>query len=375
MSTRSRQPLHVILDWDGTLTEKDTLSLVAKVGYDKQKLDLEKGQSLDDASTGRFILPWSEYGRLYMLDYSAHKDEYRPKAEQRTTLEAERKWLKSLLTVEDASARRVQQSELFHGVGTSDIAAGAESAIRSGELKLRKGWESFLRQVVEDGSKVPQSKLRIPNMQRNKISILSVNWSETFIRKAIEATQPLSASEGAVGPQHGSGQLSVDDFRLTDFMQNKMEIYANEIQGCDREGGSSGALCGRSDIRTSRDKVDKFPERNRDNLDIGTHDPPSDKQTRLVYVGDSDTDMECLLAADVGICIRDEPLTSAQTALSSTLERLQVATEHVGQLGKEVQGFRIWWARDFEEIQSAMQDAGFLWKSQVESVYTLAEDE
>jgi len=365
MAAKSRQPIRLILDWDGTLTEKDTLALVAKVGYDKQAVDPDTGSNPEERQAkGQFILPWSEYGRLYMLDYSAHKDEYRPTSANRTTLEAERKWLKSLENVEGDSVSRVQASGIFKGVTTENIANGASSAIRSGQLKLRNGWEELLRNIIEDGSKSPQSSFRIPNMQRNKISILSVNWSETFIRKALEATQPLSPDQGRVTAEGQAGRLSVGDFRLVEFFQSRLVIHANDVQGHDLDAGSNGMVWNEVGfIRTSRDKVTRLPERCYDNLDSGTHGALPPNAARVVYVGDSDTDLECLLAADLGICIRDEPMGSTQAALAETLERLQISTKAISDLAIDAEEHVIYWAKDFEEIRLAFQNAALLSKS------------
>lgn len=365
MAVKIRQPIHLILDWDGTLTQKDTLALVAKVGYDKQAVNPETGSNPEERQAkGQFILPWSEYGRLYMLDYKAHKDEYRPAPSNRTTLEAERKWLKSLENVEGDSVSRVQASGIFKGVTTDDIANGASSAISSGELKLRNGWEELLRNIIEDGSKSPQSSFRIPNMQRNKISILSVNWSETFIRKALEATQPLSADKGGVTVEVHAGRLGAGDVRLSEFFKSKLIIHANDIQGHDLDAGSNGMIWNEVGfIRTSRDKVTRLPDRCYDNLASGTHDAPPPNAARVVYVGDSDTDLECLLAADLGICIRDEPIGSTQAALAETLERLQISTKAISDLAIDTEEHVIYWAKDFEEIRLAFQNAGILSKS------------
>jgi len=362
MATKSRQPIHLILDWDGTLTQTDTLALVAKIGYDKQAVDPTTGSHPEDRQEkGQFILPWSEYGRLYMLDYSAHKDEYRPTAEHRTTLEAERKWLKSLENVEADSVSRVQASGIFKGVATANIANGASSAIKSGDLKLRDGWEDLLRNIIEDGSRSPQSNFRIPNMQRNRISILSVNWSETFIRKALEATQPLSPDQGRVTAEGQSGRLSVGDFRLVEFFQSKLAIHANDIQGHDLDAGSNGMIWNEVGfIRTSRDKVTRLPERCYDDLDSGTHQALPPNTARVIYVGDSDTDLECLIAADLGICIRDEPMRSTQTALAETLERLQITTKSITELSIDTKEHVIYWAKDFAEVRLAMQRGGLL---------------
>ena len=73
-----------------------------------------------------------------------------------------------------------------------------------------------------------------------------------------------------------------------------------------------------------------------------------------VYIGDSPTDLACLVKADAGICIRDAAMTGEQRDLQETLERIGVECLHVGGFEDERQvkegRRRLWWARDFEEV-------------------------
>jgi len=166
-----------------------------------------------------------------------------------------------------------------------------------------------------------------------------------------------------VAPQLGSGKLEPEDFRFVGYLQNQMVVHANEIQGCDAERGSSGSLGGaeESDIRTSRDKIRRLPERCQDNLEAETHLLPSGKQAKVIYVGDSDTDLECLLAADCGIYMQDEPLSSSQTALNEIMTRLHIPSQHVDQLEvNDGDTHRLWWARDFDEVRAALERCGVL---------------
>ncbi|KAG6995710.1 hypothetical protein G7Y79_00042g078150 [Physcia stellaris] len=76
-------------------------------------------------------------------------------------------------------------------------------------------------------------------------------------------------------------------------------------------------------------------------------------KARVIYVGDSVTDLECLLEADVGIVVRDEgALGSEQRELRGGLGRAGLGRIGWGvwggcRLGRERV---LWWARDFEEV-------------------------
>lgn len=56
-----------------------------------------------------------------------------------------------------------------------------------------------------------------------------------------------------------------------------------------------------------------------------------------IYVGDSTTDLECLLVAHLGICMQDEPLRSGQRDLSETLARIGVPTKKLADFDDEDQ--------------------------------------
>lgn len=89
----------------------------------------------------------------------------------------------------------------------------------------------------------------------------------------------------------------------------------------------------------------------------------------IVYLGDSPTDLGCLLNADLGICVRDGDgdgdgkgaggMTSEQKALRGVLDRVGVDCRWIGELegrkgavGEEGEWKgRLWWARDFDEVR------------------------
>jgi hypothetical protein len=76
------------------------------------------------------------------------------------------------------------------------------------------------------------------------------------------------------------------------------------------------------------------------------------KDLITVYVGDSTGDFHCLLAADVGICVRDEhsPVRSGQIELTDTFKRVGVEVRPLSDLKQ------ICSEMDFEESQAAAQE-------------------
>lgn len=280
-----RRPIHLILDWDGTLTRKDSLSLVGNIAY--------------YANSSRSLPPWSDFVNGYMNDYTEHASRYEPTPSARTTLDQERQWLASLTPIENKSVHRVESSHIFKGVKASHVDHVAASSIEKGDLKLRKDWDSLFQTLLSNPA--------------NKISILSVNWSARFIRQSL-----LFASSKLASPTSETAHSYVAT----------MNIKANEISDLESAEGSDGRLSKDSSngIRTSADKLSHLPARCQRKLEMCalTKGLEEQQDDLVVYIGDSATDLEALLAADVGICIRDDPMGSSQRELSDTLHRIGV---------------------------------------------------
>jgi len=289
-------PVHLIFDWDGTLTQKDTLNLVADIGYKRQNWSEHGSMAIENEHVEHSLPPWSAFGKAYMEDFANHEASYKPRRENRTALEQERYWLKSLEEVEVQSAKRVQEAGLFRGVTRTDISEAASNAVKDGKLQLRHGWSELFSRYIPWSSQTSTP---------NQISILSVNWSAHFIRSAMLAA--------ARSPQ--SGLSMADQARVEDYVENHMIIHANEIYENEKPDGSKGQLIRGlgQDVRISADKLSRLPTRCIKNLDTGSEDLHTDGEALVVYFGDSTTDLECLLAADVGFCVAESASELAET--------------------------------------------------------------
>jgi hypothetical protein len=316
------RPIHLLLDWDSTLTRKDTLSLVGSVAY--------------HANPDKSLPPWSHFVNGWMTDYTEHATRYKPIASARATLDQERQWLASLASIENKSVHRVESSGIFKHVKASHVDHIAASSIKSGDLQLRSHWNSLIYTLLSNPS--------------NKISILSVNWSARFIRQSL-----LSASSNLTFPENEI---------LNSYVQT-MEIDANEISDLDHTDGSDGRLSKGSStgIRTSADKLLRLPIHCQQKLDesVSTKSPAEQADEIVVYIGDSATDLEALLAAGVGICIRDDPMGSSQQELSDTLQRIGVDIRRIDE-GIDVQqrtDHIVYWAHGFDQVREALLDMKF----------------
>ncbi|KAF2142223.1 uncharacterized protein K452DRAFT_318505 [Aplosporella prunicola CBS 121167] len=365
-----RPPVRLVLDWDGTVTYKDTLHFLGRICASHQK-QTQQAQAVappppaQPPSTN--TAAWDAIVAAYLHDYSAHAAHYHPPPHQRTRPADESAWLASLQPIEARSAARVTAARLFAGVTAADVRAGAAQAIDSEELRLRPGWADLFASNGRRGTSSPGITT----------SILSVNWSASFVRacllraaekKAAVATEERSSADLI----EAKSPAAVDAQALQRALQG-LRINANEIAGLDQPSGSSGQLDGA--IRTSADKrahIDALRAR------VATGEEGGDGDT-IVYVGDSATDFDALLAADVGVCVRDEPMGGGQRELAEAMERVGVPVrrlgEATGELGKGAQGEDeeggdeaaaaaagdrearqrqrqrgVWWVRDLREV-------------------------
>ena len=254
--------IHWILDWDGTLTQKDTLDALVNIAASSKP------------NTNPPILDrWKSVVDAYMADYTSELEKLAPNGALPTTIEGEKKLLKAMEVVEHRSLQRVLEAQIFEGVTKEHIESGAQNAIEKGDVTLRPGVKRFLEKVQAHG---------------DKIHILSVNWSRHFIHSCLAACG-----------------TSLDTSL----------VLANELDGIAEGASSNGRITPK--IVSSSDKLREL-KKLRDT-----------SPALIVYAGDSWPDIECLLAADVGICIRDEEMSGGQGKLAERLEGLGIEVERL----------------------------------------------
>ncbi|KAI1376217.1 hypothetical protein F4677DRAFT_419239 [Hypoxylon crocopeplum] len=175
---------------------------------------------------------------------------------------------------------------------------------------------------------IPQTINHMPAI--SPVSIVSVNWSRTFIRACL--------------------QTALEETPTSKNVAQSIPIFANEICLGNEE------TCG---IHTSADKLASFQ-----NI-CGTDN------SLTIYVGDTSTDFDFLVTADVGICVRDEPIGSGQAELKETLERVGIevfrlsatAWQKKGEQGRhkgDNQGQEkknVWWVIDLMEVVRFIEDS------------------
>lgn len=265
--------MHVVLDFDGTITQDDTISALGSVAAAFQEQQQQQAQGEDWAKL------WVTIVDAYMADHKAHVSGYEPAESDRPDLDSELFFLTTLREAVDLpSIHRVRDSRLFAGL-TADrlIQAGRDAAAAdTGAVRLRAGFSSFL----DDTSK----------RRGWPVSIVSINWSDAWIRGVLDSSQ------------HGQA----------------VRIFSNKVT-------SSGDIVPNFDRSVPSDRESSEPL-------ASCHDKHETLAVavdldaeRVVYIGDAMTDLMCLINANAGGII----MTSDGPGGSSTLKALARLGIHV----------------------------------------------
>jgi len=281
--------MHVVLDFDGTVTTKDTVGTVAS-----HAISFHKERHRDLSAT------WEEIVRRYGADHADFVSIYQPAEPERTTLEAELKFQRSVRPVELKSLDRVLEARLFRSIPQLYLVQAGQDDVRSGRVELREGFGEYVGAMLQDG---------------HEVSILSVNWSASFIR-------------GVIG-----GDLDVAI--LANETTDDGDILGPRLPG---QPGPAPVMA------TCDDKLSSLK------LVAGTS---LEAWEKLVYVGDSGTDLECLVAAARGVIMSDSP----GSKLLCTLRRVGFSVPHVSQRANDGSP-SLAWARNFREIMDAEATTG-----------------
>jgi 2-hydroxy-3-keto-5-methylthiopentenyl-1-phosphate phosphatase len=278
-----------ILDFDNTLTRKDTISALFSRVLEYQKL---RGHDFTKAH--------ADIISNYTTDYEAHIKEYQPVKKDRRTLKAEIDFQRSLKVVETRSFERISQSGIFKGISNGKWRRLGQEAVAEGEIEIRRGfWASG-----ELGDSI-----------RSKCSILSVNFSRPFIRGVVTDR-----------PDNRLGHL-----------RKIVSNYQKDPVG--KDGTIVGPYLNEKEIMATSD--DKLRVMNKMRLRWQAIDD-------VVYVGDSGTDIECLTDRNVtGVIMTPD----GKGSLMETMSRIGIEVVHVSEFTKR-DGLEqvLYWARDFVEL-------------------------
>ncbi|GAB1311416.1 hypothetical protein MFIFM68171_01626 [Madurella fahalii] len=282
----------IFLDFDGTITQQDTLNTLVSLALAHRN---------PRAPSPELSARWRAIVRDYVADHAAHVEAYSPPAHLRRTLAQELDFLESLAAVEGRSVGRVGGAGLFAGLEGRDLEGLGRAAVSSSwVVRLRKGFGRFVERMGGAGGW--------------DIGVVSVNWSGRFIKGVVESGCPASGHAGRA-------------FKLMEdrIVANGIGFPGGEIKG-PKELGGEPLLTAGDKLRAIKSLRERMEEE------------------KVVYFGDSTTDLACLVEADFGLVMAKE---EEESKLLRTLKRVGFDVPHVDQW-REGRGLA--WARDFDEV-------------------------
>lgn len=268
-----------ILDFDGTITKKDTINAIFKSVLEFQN---SRGKDRTEA--------WKDIVAKYLKDYEAHIQAYNPTEGERSTPAEEIQFYRSLREVEVKSFDRVSESGIFSGISEEEFKDLGRQAVQDGNVVIRDGFEQFLLHI---------------NESKAEWAIVSVNFSSAFIRGVLSYVKRDADILIISNQPDAQGVLKGHRGKVMATSDAKLEAARDLIKPM---GGASGS--------------------------------------RAVYIGDSGTDIECLLADGViGLVISED----RQSTLLKTMRRIKMNVVHVAEYDENAVR-TVYWARDYLEI-------------------------
>ena len=310
----TRKPVHLYLDFDSTLTTASTLSTLVSCA-----------RAFNPQPSAESAM--SQLTAAYVADRQAHDATYPTPASQRTTFRDELRYEASLEPVERASVERVEKTGVFAHVPSADamMEAGAQ-AVFTGKVRMRDGWEDLVRAVRVDDTGRPGAR----------VTVLSVSWSRAWIRGCLQAAAVV-ADLAHASTESPRGEPT-DRFNIL-ACTDQIRILANEVDWSSAPAGKLDRRWRAEDrgIWTGVDKKRAMQEEEdslREEDDYLRSAEAHDLDARTVYVGDSPTDLACLVAADVGVCIRgrdDQDRPSEAGDLEQLLARVGIGCSYISE--------------------------------------------
>lgn len=297
------RPIQIVLDFDGTITTKDTIEPLVQSAIAIQHPSL----SPSELSQTPEAEAWSNCKSQYLSDLAAHyeKENQEPNDGVAVTgpsaLEREQSSLNALRDVEWASVQRVGESGVFKGVSREAFRemgkAAASGDPQSGDERVvvvREGFVEFVRWIEQS---------------RVQWGVVSVNWSWRWVRGVLDEALSDYGGGGTMAVKANDAEGStgmIIGYPLHKVCYNllKMTFDTNGHQ-LNRK---------RTHILTTADKL--FAQKiTLFYFDLG-YDSPG---PLTVYIGDSPTDLSSLLHADIGIIMN--PASSTPGDLSVLIEK------------------------------------------------------
>lgn len=158
--TMSRASISLVFDFDGTITDQDTIGVLADIG---QRFQQKRGAVISPT--------WPQIVEAYGQDYADYAKMAQPGENDRHGFDEELRYLRGLRPVEMRSFRRVEASGLFRGIREDDFFVAGKEAVQTGTVQLREGFIELLD---------------VAKRNTWPVYVVSVNWSRSFIRGVLD---------------------------------------------------------------------------------------------------------------------------------------------------------------------------------------------
>ena len=166
--------MSIILDFDGTVTEKDTINVLA--GY-------FTGLSARKQET------WQEIVDLYLQSIYDLEMQYRPPVEARRDLQEELDYLQAIRRCESDSIGRVEKSRIFdraelgltpknHQDGMYEL---GQMTVKTGTVRVRAGFQHFLQNLLDREWKIGVLSLVCAARRLIHFTSTSILFSHTYL--------------------------------------------------------------------------------------------------------------------------------------------------------------------------------------------------
>ncbi|ORX88612.1 hypothetical protein K493DRAFT_306478 [Basidiobolus meristosporus CBS 931.73] len=237
-----------------------------------------------NSTGGAEIPPWSYFGDAYGKDYTEATEKLPPQPTQNGTLAQLYYFLDALKEVELRSLQRVSKGLALSGVSREELSRGGS------RIALRPNSLKVLKRFAKESDR--------------ELHVLSVNWSKDWIAGALKtvSTRPIS-------------------------------IVSNDLH-FDKNGISTGYIA--PSVVVAGDKLRAFKK---------LHKP---RGTASMYIGDSSTDLECLLEADYGVVVGNN------TSLRKKLQVYDIQLKPLSQAKAEHRPKVLYSIEDWSELLSVI---------------------
>lgn len=152
------RPIHLILDFDGTITQEDTITVLADIACDR--LTQTQEERWDHCKR------WETCCQKYLSEVENYPN-LKELKKNRTTIDEEIWFQRSMRVVEEASVLRVGQSGIFRGVPDWVWREAGWRQCQRKRIRITSGFRKLVESVQD---------------QEGRLGIVSVNWSQDFLK-------------------------------------------------------------------------------------------------------------------------------------------------------------------------------------------------